>query len=106
MIHKLRKITDGVYRGSAPSPADVKQLHDNLGIKKIVSLDYEDGKRIDRTCKLLGIKHIMAPIDHGNLKATLIDLFKHDLKDLLTKDGPTFLHCHAGKDRTGFVAAL
>lgn len=106
MIHRLRKITDGIYRGSAPSPDDVKQLHDNLGIKKIVSLDYASGKAISRVCKLLGIKHIMVPIDSDHLKATLLNLFKHNLKDLLEKDGPTFVHCRAGKDRTGFVSAL
>lgn len=106
MIHRLRKITDGVYRGSAPSPEDVKHLKENLGIKKIVSLDYQSGKTISRICKLLGIKHVMVPLDNIQLKATLLNLFKYNLKDLLEKDGPTFVHCRAGKDRTGFVSAL
>jgi len=33
-------------------------------------------------------------------------LFQHDLKKLLLDNGPTFVHCAAGKDRTGLVIAL
>ena len=104
MISKLLKVTDGVYRGSAPSPKDVLWLKENLGINKIVSLDEKTGKRINRTCQLLGIKHIMLPLDGS--RANLVRLLKNNLKDLLVKDGPTFFHCLYGKDRTGLLAAL
>jgi hypothetical protein len=30
----------------------------------------------------------------------------HDLYDLLMSNGPTFIHCAEGKDRTGFVSAM
>lgn len=104
MINKLIKITNNLYRGSAPSPKDVQWLHDNLGIKKIISLDKDTGLKIERVCKLLGINHIIIPLD-GSRKS-LINLIKHNLKDLLIKGGPTFFHCLYGKDRTGFLAAL
>lgn len=104
MINKLLKITDGLYRGAAPSPEDVKWLKDNLHINKIISLDAAKGHIIDRTCRLFGINHIIMPLDHT--RHSLIPLLKRNLKDLLLDNGPTFIHCAAGKDRTGFVTAL
>ncbi len=106
MIQRLKKVVDGLYRGSAPSPQDVLWLKNNLGIKKIVSLDEESGNRIKRSCKILGITHIMVPIDIDNLKSSLLNFFKKDLQSLLLDDGPTFVHCLAGKDRTGLAIAL
>jgi hypothetical protein len=105
MIHRFKKVQDGVFRGSAPSIEDVVFLNRNLGVKKIISLDYTAGKRIDRVCKLLGIKHVMLPIDI-NKKSSLLNFLKHDISTLLLKDGPTFLHCAYGRDRTGFAIAL
>lgn len=104
MIKRFRKITDGLYRGSAPSVKDVIKLHKFYGVKKIVSLDEVSGNNIDRICKLLGIEHIQIPVD--GTKLSLIKLLSHNLKDLLLSGGPTFVHCKEGKDRTGFVSAL
>lgn len=36
----------------------------------------------------------------------LMDLFRRYFERLAIADGPTLLHCHAGKDRTGLLAAL
>lgn len=105
MIRRLRKVADGVYRGSAPSPRDVLWLKEILGIKKIVSLDKETGDRIDHACKALGIEHVKAYIDGGDRKS-LYHVLSQDLKHLLMGGGPTFFHCHEGKDRTGLIAAL
>jgi Tyrosine phosphatase family len=104
MIHRFQKITDGLYRGSAPSPKDVKHLKDKFGIKKIISLDEDTGNYIDRACKLLGIKHIMLPLN--GKKGPLLNFLRQDLKKLLIDGGPTFFHCLHGKDRTGLLAAL
>ncbi len=106
MIQRLRKVTDQLYRGSAPSPKDVEWLKDTLGIKKIVSLDALAAQRIDRTCKLLGIKQIVLPIEFENFMQSLVNFLKHDIKKLLLEDGPTYVHCAAGKDRTGLAVAL
>lgn len=106
MIHRFRKVTEGLYRGSAPSPEDVLWLKENFNINKIISLDEQAGINIDRATKMLGIKHIMLPIDISNLRQTLFNLFNRNLKDLLINDGPTYIHCAAGKDRTGFVVAV
>lgn len=104
MIERFNKVTNGLYRGGAPTPTDVLKLHKDYGIKKIVSLDKEAGDKIERTCKMLGIKHERLPIDSS--KTSLIKLFRNNLKDLLIKGGPTFVHCQWGKDRTGLLVAI
>lgn len=104
MIFRFRKVNDHLYRGSAPSVKDVIALK-KLGIKKIVSLDEESGKKIARATKLLDIKHIMLPIDIGK-KTTLIDFLSQDIPKLFDEDGPTFIHCRWGKDRTGLAIAI
>ena len=104
MIHRLRQITPTLYRGSAPSPQDLVWLKDFLGIGKVVSLDRETGKKSDRTAKLLNINHVKAYIDES--KSSLLKVLHLNLKKLLIDGGPTYLHCHYGKDRTGLIAAL
>jgi hypothetical protein len=105
MIRRLRAVIPGVlYRGSHPTPQDVVELKDKLGIKKIVSLDKETGDRINRTCKLLGIQHVMIPIDHD--RKSLYHFLQQDMKKVFLEGGPTFMHCREGKDRTGLAAAM
>ncbi len=105
MILRFREvIPDVLYRGSSPTPKDVMELKNKLGIKKIVSLDRETGEKIDRTCKLLNIKHIKMYIDEK--KSSLLHFLSQNLKKLFIEGGPTFVHCHEGKDRTGLACAL
>jgi len=105
MINKFRTVVPNkLYRGSAPSPKDVKHLREKLGIKKIVSLDQPAGERIDHACKLLGIKHVKMYINPG--RKSLLHFVSQDLKKLFLDGGPTFVHCHYGKDRTGLACAL
>jgi hypothetical protein len=105
MIRKFRQVIPQVlYRGSAPSPKDVMELKDKLGIKKIVSLDKDTGDRIDRSCKMLGVDHVKMYIDHT--RKSLYHFLSQDLKKLFLDGGPTFIHCHEGKDRTGLAIAL
>ena len=82
MIHRLRKVTKDLYRGSAPSPKDVQWLKEELGIKKIVSLDKMASDKINRACKLLGIEHVSLPIEMDNFKQSLLKFLSHDLKKL------------------------
>ena len=103
MIHRFKKVNDKLYRGSAPTVKDVILLK-HMGINKIVSLDNVCGNKIDRICKLLDIKHIIIHI--GPDRKSLLNLLHNNLKKLLTDDGPTFVHCRFGKDRTGLVIAL
>jgi hypothetical protein len=105
MIMRFRTVIPGIlYRGSAPSPKDIQALKNKLDIKKIVSLDKGAGDRIDRVCKLLGIEHIKMYIE--NDRKDVLRLLTQDFKKLFLEGGPTFIHCHEGKDRTGLVSAI
>jgi hypothetical protein len=98
VIRRFIKITNNLYRGSAPTVQDVKDLHNKFGIRKIVSLDAMAGHKINRICKLLGIEHIIIPIDMVHLEP-IAKLLSYNLYDLLIEGGPTFVHCIEGKDR-------
>lgn len=104
-MKRFREVVPGkLYRCGSPSPKDVARLKEKFGIKKIVSLDRAAGEKIDRACELLGIEHIMLPID-GSRKS-LIAFLRHDMKKLFLEGGPTLVHCVEGKDRTGLASAL
>jgi protein tyrosine/serine phosphatase len=104
MLHRLREVTPGLFRGSAPTPQDLTWLKNSLGIRKIISLDHVSGEKIDRACKLLGLQHVKLYINGD--RASLIKALHHNLKKLLLDGGPTYIHCLHGKDRTGLMVAL
>lgn len=104
MIYRFKEVIPGVFRGSAPALKDVAGLVRNFKIKKIVSLDKKEGEKIKKICKSLGIKHIIFPL-YGK-RSDVLKVLNKDLKKLFIDDGPVFIHCRAGKDRTGFIAAL
>ncbi len=104
-IEKFQEVVSGkLFRGGQPSIDDVISLKKNFNINKIISLDEMAGSHIDEICKSLHINHVMIPID--GTRQSLLNLFKYDLKDLLLNGCPTFVHCQAGKDRTGLLIAL
>jgi Tyrosine phosphatase family len=105
MLKRLMNVCDGLYRGSAPSSEDVVNLHEYFGINKIVSLDEKAAHKISRITKALGIDHIIIPINGMDLDP-IIALLSCNLKELLLDNGPTYLHCLEGKDRTGMVVAM
>jgi hypothetical protein len=106
MIHKFVRVNKSLYRGSAPNIEDVIMLNKKYNVSKIVSLDQKAGQHIDRACKLLGIKHIMLPIEFGK-RHPLITFLKNDISELLSdEDGAVFVHCAQGKDRTSLAIAL
>jgi Tyrosine phosphatase family len=105
VIHRFYRINDSLYRGSAPTPRDVIELHDKYNINKVVSLDKVAGEHISRMCKLLGMEHIIIPIDATELEP-MAELLNWNLKELLIDNGPTYVHCIQGKDRTGMVIAM
>jgi hypothetical protein len=104
MINNFHKVTNNLYRGAAPSPKDVLWLKENFGINKIISLDELSGKKIERATKLLNIKHIMLPINGS--KSSLLKFLHSDFRELFLEDGPVYVHCKYGADRTGLAIAL
>ena len=100
---QFSKVDDNLYRGGKPSPKHLIHFKRDLGINKIFSLDGEVGYDIAPFCKSLGLKHIVLPLGDGrdpkvqSLKAYI---------PYLTNDGPTYIHCYWGKDRTSMAVAM
>jgi hypothetical protein len=100
---QFSKVDDNLYRGGKPSPKHLIHFKRDLGIKKIFSLDGEVGYDIAPFCKSLGLKHLVLPLGDGrdpkvqSLKAYI---------PYLTNDGPTYIHCYWGKDRTSMAVAM
>ena len=105
MIYRFREVVpEKLYRGSAPSPQDVRWLKDNKNIKKIVSLDEKTGEIINDICQELNIKHIKLYIDFD--RKTLLNFLAQNLHQVFLTDMPVFVHCAEGRDRTGLACAM
>lgn len=105
MIKNFHEVRHNLFRGGAPSPRDVLGLFKNLNIKKIISLDGNDGQFIEPICRKFNIEHIIIPIEPNNLHS-LKFLLSQNIRSLIQENIPTFIHCHRGKDRAGLFIAL
>jgi hypothetical protein len=104
MPDRFAEVVKGqLYRGGAPTPADLQMLKNLFGIKKVVSLDDEIGHAIHNDVKALGMKHVIIPLTTGF--DPRVRWLKSALPKLL-KDGPVYIHCKHGKDRTGMAVAM
>lgn len=100
---RFSKVTDGLFRGGKPSSNDLHLLKEK-GIKKIVSLDEEIGKSIRPICKKLGLEHMIVGLTDGN--DPKVSVLKKIVIPSLLDNGPTYVHCRHGKDRTGMCIAM
>lgn len=100
---RFAKVDKNLYRGGAPSPNDISLLKDKYGIKKIVSLDENVAKRIAPIVERLGLEHIIFPLTDGN--GPNVDELPDEVRQWAT-DGPTYVHCLHGKDRTSMACAM
>lgn len=104
MLQRFRKVSDNLFRSSAPNSDDIIWLNKKFGISRIISLDHKSSSKIALTCKLLGINHIDLSIDIGK-KATLMR-FLMEIEKLFQTNENTLIHCLWGRDRTGLACAI
>lgn len=105
MIKNFRQVHPNLYRGGKLTPRDVLILYRKFGVRTIISLDQQCADLISPMCQALHIKHIVIPIDSGDIR-TLQYLLRLDLKSLIDPNVPTYIHCLHGRDRTGMFVAL
>lgn len=111
-MKRFQEISPGILTGGAPTSEDVRVLKDAWGVNRIVSLDLEEGEKIDPICNKLNIEHLILPIEHNETYSSnmrmrrAIKFLSDNIVDLLTTKQPVYIHCIHGRDRTGLAIAL
>jgi len=106
-LPNFQKVDDHVYRGAQPTDSGFKDLA-QLGVKTIVDLrDVGEHSQADeeKIVTGLGMRYVSIPM-HGlstpkDDKVAAVQALFND-----TSNGPVFVHCKRGADRTGMVVAV
>lgn len=103
-LPNFHQVNEHVYRGGQPSPEAWQSLA-QMGVKTVIDLRREDEhstaaegqavKAAGMTYVNVPMKGVVAPSD-GQIAKVLA---------LLDTEGPVFVHCKKGSDRTGAVIA-
>ena len=112
-IERFNKVDDHLYRGAQPTEAGFKKLKE-LGVKTIVNLRMEaDAIKTgeEKIVESLGMKYVSIPVEDGNFftrDRTIPDEAIRTFFKIVSaiEDGPVFVHCHRGADRTGALVAF
>jgi tyrosine-protein phosphatase SIW14 len=102
-IENFGQMDERLYRGAQPAPDDYQSLKD-IGITTVIDLrkdntDYEKGK-----VEELGMKYVHIPMTGWTTKDESVAEFMKVMND--PASGKVFVHCAAGKHRTGLVGAV
>ena len=104
-VRHFHQVDDRLFRGAEPSETGLETLA-KLGIKTVV--DLEPGRTRSRKeqsrAEALGMRYVNVPMN--GLVAPSNDQISKALAVIETgSEGPVFVHCRRGKDRTGTVVA-
>jgi hypothetical protein len=102
-MDRFAVVDNMLLRGSVPDADDLAMLKNVWGVKNIVSLGDESGEKIHPICQQLGLRHLIIPIGFGdspNVRSLA------SIMPALVHDGPSYVHCYHGQDRTGMAVAM
>ena len=102
---RFYRVDDKLYRGAQPLLPDGIRALQQRGIKTIINLRGRD-EHTDAEEKLareLGMKYYSHPLP--GLSAPKDADVQAILDEIRRADGPVFVHCHHGEDRTGLIVA-
>ena len=106
-VPNLQKVDDHVYRGAQPSDEGFKDLA-ALGIKTVIDLRQigEHSQEAEqRIVTDLGMHYVSIPMKGlSEPKDSLVAAVQAIFND--PAQGPVFVHCKRGADRTGMVVAV
>ena len=105
-IPRFAEVCPGISRGGDPGEAGIRYLHDH-GFKTVVSFlaDKEESLQVVRS----GMRWVHIPMHSWYFSAdpptpSQVHQFLAVVQD--TTQYPVFMHCKAGKDRTGAMTAI
>jgi protein tyrosine phosphatase (PTP) superfamily phosphohydrolase (DUF442 family) len=100
-LENFHKVSDDLYRGAQPSPAGMREL-ERLGIRTIINLRgwHSDRQALQGTS--LRYEHIKmnAALPRDKEVIRFIQIVSK------RENGPFFVHCQHGSDRTGTMCAV
>jgi len=105
-VPNFHQVNENIFRGGQPTVEGWSSLA-KLGVKTIIDLRLEDehsAQAEQRAVEAAGMRYINVPM-HGVVAppdekiSKVLSLFD------ATSDGPVFVHCRRGADRTGTVVA-
>ena len=99
-LENLHCVTPYIYRSSQPSAKDLKQTHEKLGIRSVLSL--REYHRSDDEAAGLPLQVYRIKMNAGHVDAVAV---KQALNIIKTAPKPILIHCWHGADRTGLVIA-
>jgi protein tyrosine/serine phosphatase len=108
-VANFGKVSDVLWRGAQPTPEGYRAL-ENAGVKTVISLrgdhdDYDDFVELGGAP--VKFKYLRIPMDSWQPDKAQVVLLLKVLERLLNDPAgqPVFVHCAAGKDRTGYALA-
>ncbi len=106
-VPNFHQVNDHIYRGGQPSGGGWESLA-NLGVKVVLDLRYDNElqehwvKSEEQAVEAAGMRYVNLP---WNGLATPTDAQISQILAVLDSGEPVFVHCRAGKDRTGTAIA-
>jgi tyrosine-protein phosphatase SIW14 len=102
--------TRGKYRGGRPSPQEIAALRRDLQVKTMIRLNRGNASADRNAARLASVHLIEIPLNPklvgSSDPATRAGVEQAFLAFTDPKNGPVYIYCDRGRDRTGFVVAL
>ena len=102
-IDNFGQMDERFYRGAQPTVEGYKELK-AFGINTVIDLRKDAEPYSKSTVESLGMKYVNIPMTGWTTKDSSVDEFLKVVSDPAT--GKFYVHCAAGKHRTGLVGAI
>jgi protein tyrosine/serine phosphatase len=102
-IANFGQMDERLYRGAQPAQEDYKALKE-LGINTVIDLRKDNEPFAKSTVESLGMKYVNIPMTGWTTKDESVAEFLKVVDD--PANGKIYLHCAAGKHRTGLAGAI
>ena len=102
-IANFGQMDERFYRGAQPTAEDYKALKE-MGINTIIDLRKDSEAYSKSTVESLGMKYVNIPMTGWTTKDSSVAEFLKTIND--PASGKVYVHCAAGKHRTGLVGAI
>lgn len=102
-IENFGQMDERFFRGSQPSEAQYKALKE-MGISTIIDLRKDSEDYSKSTVESLGMKYVHIPMTGWTTRDESVVEFLKQIND--ESNGKVYVHCAAGKHRTGLVGAV